>query len=345
MAKDKIKVGIAGLGRSGWAIHARLLEPLKSKYKIAAVFDKDPARLKEAQDRFGCNTYSIYKGLLKNKDVELVIVAMPNHLHARYSIDALNVGKDVVCEKPMATILKDADRMIACARRKKRVLAIFQNKRYDPDFLTVRRVIESGVLGRIVHIRIVYHGFGRRWDWQTLKKFGGGTLNNTGLHPLDQALVLFGKGQPKIFCVRDRTLTLGDADDHVKVILYGKNAPTIEVEITSACAYPQETWLVMGTQGSLSGTFSSLRWKYFNPKRLPKRTVDERPTSDRSYNSETIPFTEKTWDAQKDKSPGEKGFYLDLYQTLRNEKPLTITPESARRQMWVLEQCRKMAPV
>ncbi|OGV47754.1 MAG: hypothetical protein A2017_07180 [Lentisphaerae bacterium GWF2_44_16] len=345
MAKEKVKVGIAGLGRSGWGIHGRLLDPLKDKYQIVAVFDKNPARLKEANERFGCRTYKTYGALLKDKEVELVIVAMPNKLHAKCSMEALNAGKNVVCEKPMATSLKDAQKMIAIAKKKKKLLSIFQNARYAIDFLKVQDVIKSGLLGRIVHIRIAYHGFSRRWDWQTLKKFGGGSMNNTGPHPIDQSLVLFGKEEPKVFCLRDKALTLGDADDHVKVILHGKKSPTVEVEITAACPYPQSKWIVMGTQGGLSGSAVELKWKYFDPKKLLKRKVEEEPTPDRSYNREEIKFIEGSWKAEDDKNPGEVGFYLDLYKTLKEKKALHITPESVLRQMRVLEQCRKMAPV
>ena len=75
MAKEKVKVGIAGLGRSGWGIHGRLIGPLNDKYQIVAVFDKDPARLKEANEKFGCRTYKTYGALLKDKEVEEIIAS------------------------------------------------------------------------------------------------------------------------------------------------------------------------------------------------------------------------------------------------------------------------------
>jgi scyllo-inositol 2-dehydrogenase (NADP+) len=345
--KEKVRVGIAGLGRSGWAIHAKLLEPLGDKFKIVAVLDANPARLQEAAGKFGCRTYSAYGDLLADPDVELVVVAMPSHLHTDYTIQALEAGKHVVCEKPMAASVEDADRMIAAAKKVRKVLTIFQNRRYGKDFQTVRRVIESGVLGRIVHVRISGHGFGRRWDWQTLQKFNGGTMNNTGPHPLDQALVLFGKKAPKVFCLRDRALTLGDADDHVQIILHGKGSPTIEIELTAACPYPQDAWLVMGTQGGLTGSSDTIKWMYYDPKTIPARTLTEEPTPDRSYNSDGLKqhCVEKTWTAKEDTGPGDAGFYLDLYAALRNGKPVQVKPEQVRRQMKVLEQCRKMAPV
>ena len=74
----------------------------------------------------------------------------------------------------------------------------------------------------------------------------------------------------------DKALTLGDADDHDKVIFFGPNAPIIDIEISSACAYPQQPWLIMGTQGTLTGDFRSLRWKYFDPADLEPRQVDTR---------------------------------------------------------------------
>lgn len=340
-----VNVGIAGLGRSGWNIHAPLLKPLKSKYRIVAVTDKNPLRRREAEAQLGCKAYASYSQLLRDETIELLVVATPSHLHTRNAIEAMRVGKHVVCEKPMATSLQDANRMLACARRTGRILAVFQNRRYDRDFLQIMRIIKSGVLGRIVHARIAYHGFGRRWDWQTLKRYGGGNLNNNGAHALDQALVLFGPEKPNVFCVRDRTLTLGDADDHVKIALHRKGSPTVEVEVTSCCAYGQDRWLIMGTRGGLRGNEGELHWKVFNPRKLSKRVLDTTPTPDRSYNADDIPLTEKHWRAEDDTSPGQSAFYPDLYRSIRAGAPLHIKPEEVRRQIWVMDQCRKMAPL
>jgi len=343
--KQIVKVGIAGLGRSGWDIHASLLRPLPDKYRIVAVFDVDKSRQKEAADEFKCKTYAKLEELVQDKDIELFVVALPSHMHARWSIEAMNAGKDVVCEKPMATKLADADKMIQVAKETGKILAVFQNRRYAPDFLKVQEVINSGKLGRIVMIKMSWNGFSRRWDWQTLKRYGGGTLNNTGPHALDQALQLFGEKDPEIFCHLEKTLTSGDADDHGKIILKAEGAPMIDLEISSACAYPQDHWLVMGTQGGLAGSTTELRWKYFDPKKLPERPVDTKPTPDRSYNREKLPWEEETWSIENDKSPGQKGFYLDLYKTLCNGAPLYITPESVRKQMEVIERCHKLSPV
>ncbi|MCM8771711.1 MAG: Gfo/Idh/MocA family oxidoreductase [Candidatus Omnitrophica bacterium] len=343
----KIKTGVAGLGRSGWNIHCNLISQLPELYEIVAVCDPDEKRIKEAKDKFNCKTYSDYNEFIKDENIELVIVATFSSLHAEHTIKALKSGKNVVCEKPMATNLKDADEMIETSKKTGKLLTVFQNKRYAPDFQKIKEIIDSGLIGKIILVKMLYHSFSRRWDWQTLKKYGGGTLNNTGPHVIDQALQIFGdKEEPEIFCHMEKTLTLGDTEDHVKIILKGKSSPMIDIEITSACCYPQENWLVMGSCGGIKGTFTQLYWKYFDPKDLPPREVDENPTPDRSYNVENIPWKEEEkWEfSEKDKNY-PINFYIDLYETLVKGKPLKITPESVRRVMWVIEKCHQIAGI
>jgi predicted dehydrogenase len=341
-----VPVGIAGLGRAGWNIHADTIAPLTGQYKIVAVSDSDVERQREAQNRFGCRAYSKFSDMLKDGEIELMVIAVPSHLHADYSIQAMQAGSHVLVEKPMADRLSDADRMIEVARETGRLLTVNQNYRNTPAFLKVREVIESGKLGRIVMIRIAWHGFSRRWDWQTLKEFGGGQLNNAGAHVVDRALLLLGDAEPEVFCHMERTpLYAGDAESHVKIILKPDNGPMIDIELTSACAYPQDEWLVMGTQGGLTGSAQKLRWKYFDPQRLPPRPVSRQPTPDRSYNSEELPWQEETCDLSAASNWGYDKVYLDLHATLRQGQPLAITPESVRRQIAVLERCRELSAV
>ena len=345
-----ISVGIAGLGRSGWRIHGRGLERLPDKFTVVAVADADVARQEEATAKFQCRAYANFDALVEDADVELLCVATPSHLHCDHTIQALQAGKNVVCEKPMATSTADADRMMGAARRADRLFTVFQNKRYTPHFLKVREVIASGKLGRIVMIRYAAHLFGRRWDWQTLKKYGGGSLNNNASHNLDQLLLLFGESEPEVFCHMERTLTSGDAEDHVKAILRAPGAPMIDLEMTNACPYPQESWLVMGTCGGLTGSANALRWKYTDFDKLPPRPVDPTPTPDRSYNAEELSWTEETWQAPEHGMPAESvyeatRFYTDIYDAMRRGAPLVVTPESVRRQVAILEKCHQLCPL
>jgi len=347
--EDKIAVGIVGLGRSGWGIHARTIQQpvIAEKYRVVAVTDPIVSRMEEAQQVFGCRTYDSLEEMLADDEIELVVVATFNHDHPDHSIAAMRAGKHVLCEKPMAASLADADRMVEAAKETGRILTFNHNKRYSPDFLTVKRVLQSGKLGEPILIRITTHSFRRRWDWQTLKEFGGGEMNNNGSHAIDAALQLMGdEVEPEVWCdVRKTPLCSGDADDHMKVVLRAPNGPTVDVEVTNAAAIPGESWLIMGTQGGLSGSRRQLRWRYFDPNMLPERPVSSEPTPDRTYNREDVPWQEETWDAGQEHSGGYEMVYLDLYETIRHGKPLAITPESVRRQIAVLEECRRQSPL
>lgn len=340
-----IKVGIGGLGRSGWNIHARIFEELSDMYRVVAVSDPLEDRRMEAYARFGCRTYEDFDRLAGDDEVELIVVATPSYLHAPHTIAALEAGKHVVCEKPMASNLSEADSMIEASRRTGRLLTVFHNSLFAPDYLKVKEIIQSGRLGKIVLVKIYNHTFGRRWDWQTLRRFGGGELRNNGVHLIAQALQMIGNRDVEVFCDLRRTLTLGDAEDHVKLVLKAEDpdSPLIDIEMTRACAYPQCRWLVMGTQGGLIGDSDTIKCKYFDPRELPPRQVETQPTPDRSYNREEIPWREEEYHV--DGKPGSSGiaFYRELYETIRYGAPPPVPLELARKVMWIIDRCFELS--
>ena len=154
-----VRVGIAGLGRSGWSIHAEAVARQAGRFELVAVADDQPGRRREAQARFGCAAHATVDALVADPNVDLVVVATPNHLHAGHAVAALAAGRDVLCEKPMATAAADAQNMIAAAAATGRLLTVFNNRRFDPHFLQVRDVIDAGALGRIVQVRLAVHRF------------------------------------------------------------------------------------------------------------------------------------------------------------------------------------------
>ncbi len=346
MMNSTINVGIAGLGRSGWKIHANALAELPEQYRIVAVCDPDPERQAEAKARFHCRAYAEYDDLAADDEIELMVVATPSQLHLRDTVLALRRGKHVLVEKPMALSLAEVDEMIVVANETGKILTINQNYRYAEDFQKIKEIVESGVLGRILQIRLAVHQFRRRWDWQTLKKYGGGILNNHGAHMVDWAMQLIDDPEPDVFCRLETTpLYAGDAESHAKVVLKPENGPLIDIELTHACAYPQENWLIMGTQGSLTCDRKTVRWKYFVPDEVSPLELATKPTPDRSYNNEELPFHEEECQLQMVFSDWVQRLFLDLYAAIREEKPLAITPESVRRQMAILQKCHELSPV
>jgi scyllo-inositol 2-dehydrogenase (NADP+) len=282
--------------------------------------------------------------MLANPEIELVVVATPNAFHTEHALRALQSHKHVVVEKPVALSCADMDRLIAMSKKQGRYAIPFQQRRYEPTFCKVKEIAQSGLLGRIINIRICWHGFKRRWDWQTLKEFSGGSLNNNGPHLLDHALEFLPEGvEPEVFCDLQRGLSLGDAEDHVKIVLKAEGAPTIDLELSDAVAFPQDRWLISGTSGGLTGTESKLHWKWVDWAQMPVREVEKTPPPNRDYNSEKLTWSEDRWEAPA-KFNATDAFYDDLYRTLRHDAPPVITLESVRRRIAVMEQCRKLYP-
>ena len=340
-AAEPIRVGIVGLGRSGWNIHAATLGGMPERYAVAAVSDPEPARREEAQARFGCRTHEAIGSLVGDGGLDLVVVASPSHLHPEHAVAALDAGLHVVCEKPFALDAAGADRMIEVAERNQRVLSPFQNRRYEAHFQKVQEVIASGALGRVVHVRMCWHQFARRWDWQTLKRFGGGLMNNNGSHLLDHALQLLPPdAEPEVFADLQQTLTLGDTEDHVKVVLKAEGQPTIDVELSNASAFPQDRWLVLGTAGGLRGTPERLEWRTMSWSGMPEREVETAAATGRRYQHEQIDWTEHQWREPEDRPHPHRLFYEDLHRTIREGRPLVVDPASVRRLLGVLERCR-----
>jgi predicted dehydrogenase len=335
-----VRIGIAGQGRSGWGIHARTLQAMPAQFRVVAVADPIERRQEEARAALGCRAYADFAGLLGDDEVEVVVVAVPNRLHAEYSQAALAAGRHVVCEKPFALSVADADKTIAAAEQARRLVVPFQNRRYEPHFRKVREVVASGRLGTILLVRLAWHSFSRRWDWQTLLEFGGGQLANNGPHLLDHAMHFLGKGEVRVFADLRNGLSSGDAEDHAKVVLKAEDGPTVDVELSTVAAMAQDRWQVMGTAGGLRGSADELRWRWVDWSATPPRPVDRQPTPDRSYNREALQWHEETWRPPPGGMPDNQAFYEDLYQTLRQGAPPAITAESARRYVAILERCR-----
>ena len=347
----KIRVGIIGQGRSGHDIHARaLVQQVPDLYTVTAVADPTPRQLESTVLGKDVARLSDYRELFKRKDIDLIVNASPSHLHVPLTREALEAGFDVLCEKPFARRVSDVDMLIAAAERTGHRLAVFQQSRFSPAFRTMRKVIEDGLLGRVSLVKIAYNGFGRRWDWQTLQEYNGGSLLNTGPHPVDQALQLFGTDQmPRVCCVMDRATTFGDAEDVVKLVLSGPGRPTIDVEICSCAHYTPYAYVANGTNGSLAGTMEHLDWKYFLPQEAPKQALTREPLVGRVWCSEDLRWHTGSWDFPKD-GPAlfdlmARDFYRGLHETLVDGKPLVVTLQHVRQQIAVMEESHRQNPL
>ncbi len=348
-----IVTGIIGFGRSGFGIHAKAIADMPEKYTVGAIYD--PLSDRRQHEAFPqAKACASIEEVLSDPSIEMVVVASPNKYHARHAIAALKAGKHVLCEKPFGFTTGDVDAMIAASEKSGKVVQAFQQRRFESSFRKVLEICRSGRIGRLDFIRIAWHGFSRRWDWQTSREMGGGQLYNNMPHPLDYAMELFGESTPEVVAELRHALASGDAEDEVLITLRGKDAPTIQIEILATAAYPQDRWFVCGTSGGLTGTADRVEWKWVDWSKEPKRPLDMNPTEGRGYNSEKLTWESDSWqdadysDAGAGAAPANQptlDLYGSLYGTLREGKPQEITPQSIRRRVAVLEECFRQCGV
>lgn len=342
MSGEPIAVGIIGLGRSGWNIHADGLGQLDDRYDVAAVADPLPERQREAVARFSARTYDDPHDLIADPDLELVVVATPSYTHVPFGLAALQAGKHVLIEKPMAQNPAEIDQLIEAADAAGRIVTCFQNNRFEPTFLAVREIIESGRIGEVFLIRRVAHRYARRADWQTLRELGGGELPNTTSHTLDQLLVLLGDTPIDLFADLRRVVSAGDAEDHVKLTMRPAEGPVVDIETGGGFAWPQQSWLVAGKTGSITGTPTELHVRWLDPDALPDLGADSGPAAGRQYGTgETIEWQEETVDVAAPSQERTLHYYRHLHATLRDGADLFVTPESVRRQIDVIARARQ----
>ena len=348
----KLSVAIIGQGRSGWSIHGRHLLTDTDRFEVVAVVDALPERREKGAAAFSCAAYADYTQLF-GKDIDLCVNALPSPYHHPVTIDLLEHGFNVLCEKPATRTPDMLDEMAAAADRNGKMLAIFQQSRFAPYFVKIKEIIASGVLGRLVQVSIAFNGYARRWDWQTLQQNVAGSLYNTGPHPVDQALDLLGGDEvPQILCRMDRANTFGDAEDYVKLIMTMPNRPLIDLEISSCDAYPWGTYKLQGTCGTLTGTQTDLKWKYFVPAEAPEQHLIRTPLTgadgEPAYCGEKLTWHEDSWSAAADENAfvsAVRTYYTTIYEHLTEGKPLTVTIPQVRRQIAVMAEAHRQNPM
>jgi predicted dehydrogenase len=341
MTKRPIRIAVAGLGRIGWCTHcARLAE--SPDFELAAVADMEPERRAEAEEVHGCRAYADVETMLDKAQLDVVVIATPTHLHRAHSLAAFRRGLHVYLEKPMALDLAEARSIARAARRAKRVLSVYQPHRAKAWFQQVLRLVASGRLGEVYHVRVCLSGYRRRDDWQGLKRFGGGMLANYGAHAMDLALALTGSDVRKVFCNLRRVATLGDAEDVVKAIYETRAGKVGEIDINQACALPPPMFEAFGTLGAVRrDSVDVLTVRYFSRRQLkPKKLNSHLASAGRKYPDADIVFTEK----QVAVNPRhEVDVYKDLARAIRTGSPPFIEPPETLAVMKLMERCRAEA--
>jgi len=244
----RIITGIASFGMSGKVFHAPLLSS-HNGFHLKTIVERTKYEVKSLYPEVQV-AHSIEE-MLNDNEIELVVINTPDHTHAEFAHKALMAGKHVIVEKPLTLSASEGEDLLNLAKRKKRKLTVFQNRRWDGDFLTVQKIIKSELLGRLVEYEAHFDRF-RNYiqpnTWKEDASSGSGTLYNLGSHLIDQALVLF--GMPETVFADIRTLrTNGQVDDFFDVHLNYKDL-RVALKASYLVREPGPRYNLHGTNGS-----------------------------------------------------------------------------------------------
>ncbi len=192
MSSKILNVGLIGFGLSGRYFHAPFLS-VNPRFKLKTAVERSKNEAQEFDASIE-NARSIDE-LLSDPEIDLVFICTPNDTHFQYAMDALENGKHVVIEKPFSATEEEAKQLVALAKEKGLILTAYQNRRWDSDFLTIKKLLAEGKLGDIIEYECRYDRFRPvvpTESWKEKKVDVGGNLYNLGPHLLDQALTLFG---------------------------------------------------------------------------------------------------------------------------------------------------------
>ena len=246
----KITAGLASFGMSGKVFHGPLLA------------HHDRFHLRRIVQRSGDDAHTLYPDaivsrsldeLVNDGDIDLIVVNLPDRHHFELAKRCLESGKHVVIEKPITETFAQAEELIRLAERQKKMLTVFQNRRWDGDFMTVSKVVKSSALGRIVEFESHYdryRNFIQPNTWKERLADGTGIVYNLGSHMIDQALVLF--GMPEAVTAHLRIVrTGGEVDDWYDIRLHYTEL-TVLLRASYLVKDPGPRYVVHGTNGTFT---------------------------------------------------------------------------------------------
>ncbi len=243
-----IGVGLVSYGMSGHVFHAPLLS-VNPGFRIISILERTRSLSMEMYPE--SKIIRNYHELLKDDSIELVVVNTPDRFHFGMAREALEAGKHVILEKPFVLDSRKGDELISLANDQKRMLSVFQNRRWDGDFLTVREILDKGLLGRLVEYEAHfdrYRNFIPENTWKEDPASGTGILYNLGSHLIDQALVIF--GNPEHINADIRIQRTGGKIDDAFTLWLGYPDVKVTIKAGYLVKQPGPRYLLHGTEGS-----------------------------------------------------------------------------------------------
>jgi len=337
-----VKVGVIGYGKSTVTFHLPLLRALPKHFVVTHLLSRRSIQLEGIQ--------VVDHETFFASDIDLVVITTENKTHFSYAREALLAGKNVVVEKPFTATLEEGEELVALAKKTGLVLSVFQNRRWDADFLTLKKIVKENILGKVVNIVSRFDRYRpvEKGGWRETDETSGGVLYDLGSHQVDQILSLLGKPESiHAQVLNQRNLQSVTTDDFFEIQM---KYPSTLVTLSAGMLVrsPSPRFVVHGTKGSWTkpglDVQESQLMKNLNP--LTNQDV---------FGVET----QENWGLIDTEMPGGlhvigtlqgdngnyRGFYTNVYEAIvkKDVSLLEVKPEQALMTMKILSGAKRSA--
>ena len=309
-------------------------------FKLYAVWERSKNLAEEKYP--GVKTYRSLEDMLADDSVELVIVNTPNYTHFDYTKKALLAGKHVVVEKPFTITVEEGEELIRLAKKQNKNLSVYQNRRYDSDYRTIKKVLSGKLLGDLVEAEFHFDRYSENLSPKVHKEIPGpgtGSLYDLGSHLIDQALQLFGMPR-EIFADIRIVRAVSKVDDYFDLLLY---YPDLRVRIKSSYLVkePLPGYILHGAKGSFIKPKTNIQEEMLSKHEVPGTgSWGWEPDSERG-----LLHTEIEGKVTREYIQSERGNYADyytgIYEAIRNHEPVPVAAEDGLRVVQIIEAAYK----
>lgn len=339
---NPITTGIVGFGVEGSAgyTHSQIISSLEGM-ELTAICDLNPKILQFAKTIYpdikaGPNIDS----LINDPTVEVITLCTPPNTHYELALKFLKAGKHVIIEKPFCFSLKESYELITIAEREKRIVTCYQNRRWDPDFLAIKRAIANNLIGELFYMETFVGGYEQPCDyWHSDADISGGLLYDWGAHYIDWMLNLVPSKTAKVMgTMHKRKWHSVSNADHVKSQIFFEGGQEANFIYSDIAAMSKPKWYILGSNGAIIGEWNKKTHIELDPTNFfvetsiavteinPTLTLAKEDKMGNIYRQE-LPMGNKKWD----------GFYSNFADHILTGERLLVTPESAARVVGVLE--------
>ncbi len=331
-----INTGIIGFGLSGRVFHAPFIHSHPG-FRLL--------KINERHHQYSQEIYPYvkivrdYKNLLTDNSIDLIVVATPNIYHYPMSRECLLAGKHVVIEKPFTPSSGEAEELIRLSVKSGKKIFVYHNRRWDGDFLTIRKIISEGILGKIKHYEAHFDRFSPELKpdaWRDRDLPGGGILYDLGAHLIDQALCLFGYPEEVLANIRsERNGSPVDDSFDLKLLYHDKE---IVLKAGMMVRNPGPRFIIKGTKAIFTKDGIDPQEALLKAGEMP--VSNDWGKEDNSFWGKLEPLQGSSPETVRiaTENGNYMSFYNNVYEVLTRNSPVLVSPEEARDVIFIIEK-------